>query len=418
MQLYWSLFTLNTFGFISVPTNFLVETTDMGISLSHSVASEPEDPTAVKNEAEPVAEVAHGSNHSDAKSCIQAHTEEINCLAVSADASLLASGSEDCSVRLWSMERFECVHELLGHTDYITCLVFAGKELLSGSGDMTVRKWDLTKGECLFVSSSDTQTLAGHTGSITSICVTRTQIFTSANESLVYCWSLEDGARIRQFKGHKGAVYGIHITAGSEDFNTTSEKAEVTVGRRRVRFVTFSADCTVRQWNATRSTSLQTFVGHTGPVTCIALDQDQHYLYTGSSDGRIASWLIEAGQRIHWKTFSAKVSGNYLYSASSDETARAWVTDMAQELRTYKPHDHTVFKLALKDDLLITGSGDGAIRCFETNTAITLERFTCPKEGKLCCFELVGNSIVAASQEGQICVYDLSALLERTKAKG
>lgn len=128
----------------------------MGVSISHSTAFDPDDPTAVNNTAEPILEAASESNHSDVKSWIQAHTEEVNCLAVSADATLLASGSEDCSVRLWSMERFECVHELLGHTDYITCLVFAGKELLSGSGDMTVRMWDLTKGECLFVSSFDT----------------------------------------------------------------------------------------------------------------------------------------------------------------------------------------------------------------------------------------------------------------------
>lgn len=144
------------------------------------------------------------------------------------------------------------------------------------------------------------KTITGHTGSITSICVAQTQIFTSGNESLVYCWSLEDGTQIRQFEGHKGAVYGIRLTAGSGDLNMTAEGTEATVGRRRVRFVTFSADCTVRLWNATRSTNLQTFVGHTGPVTCVALDQDQHYLYSGSSDGRIASWLIETGQRIHW----------------------------------------------------------------------------------------------------------------------
>ncbi|EUB60664.1 WD repeat-containing protein 86 [Echinococcus granulosus] len=391
----------------------------MGSSSSNLLAPDPDNSTDAIDtikEAEPIGKATPAPDHSDVKKCIQAHGEEINCLAVSADASLLASGSEDCSVRLWTMEGFECVQELLGHNDYITCLVFAGKALLSGSGDMTVRKWDFPKGECLFI-------ITGHMGSITSICVTRTQIFTSGNESLVYCWSLEDGTQIRQFEGHKGAVYGILITAGRRDFNTTLEETEPTAGRRRVRFVTFSADCTARLWSATRSTSLQTFAGHTGPVTCVALDQNHHYLYTGSSEGRIASWLIETGQRIHWfeghtaPIIDLIVSGNYLYSASSDETARAWVTDMAQELRTFKPHDHTVFKLALKDDLLITGSGDGEIRCFETNTAIILERFTCPEEGKFCCFELVGNLIIAASQEGRICVCDLSPLLERIKTK-
>lgn len=82
---------------------------------------------------------------------VEAHAEEINCLAVSRDGSLVASGSEDCSVRVWSTEKWDCVRELLGHNDYITCLLFVGTRLLSGSGDMTVRMWDLIQGDCLFV---------------------------------------------------------------------------------------------------------------------------------------------------------------------------------------------------------------------------------------------------------------------------
>ena len=46
-----------------------------------------------------------------------------------------------------------------------------------------------------------------------------------------------------------------------------------------------------------------------------------------------------------------QVLGDYLYSASSDETARAWVTDIAQELQIYKRHEHTVFKVAVRNDL-------------------------------------------------------------------
>ena len=83
---------------------------------------------------------------------IQAHGEEINCISVSPDASLIVSGSDDCSVRVWSVDRFDCVREFLGHSDYITCVVFAGGEVLSGSGDMTIRKWDLISGDCVFVS--------------------------------------------------------------------------------------------------------------------------------------------------------------------------------------------------------------------------------------------------------------------------
>lgn len=136
-------------------------------------------------------------------------------------------------------------------------------------------------------------------GFITSICATQTQIFTSGNDHQVRSWSFDDGRLIREYNDHKGAVYGIRISSGGEELGQESS-SEASSGRRRVRFVTFSADCTARLWSATRSTSLQTFSGHSGPVTCVALDEKRHLLYTGSSDGRIASWLVETGQNIHW----------------------------------------------------------------------------------------------------------------------
>nr|CDS28887.1 WD repeat containing protein 86 [Hymenolepis microstoma] len=348
---------------------------------------------------------------------VKAHTEEINCLVVSEDGSLVASGSEDCLVRVWSTERWDCVRELLGHDDYITCLVFVGTRLLSGSGDMKVLMWDLIQGDCIF-------TITGHTGCITSICVTQTQIFTSANDHQVHCWSLEDGTPIREYTGHKGTVYGIRISTGANESINQENSMDASAGRRRVRFVTFSADCTARLWSTTRSTSLQTFRGHSGPVTCVAVDEERHYLYTGSSDGRVGSWLMETGERIHWfeghsaPIINLLVSDDCLFSASSDETVRAWVTDIAQELQVFKGHGHTVFKLCLlKGDTLITGSGDGKIRCFDTKTSTMLEQFVCPEVGKFCCFELNGRSLIAASQEGRICAWDLSAMMTRTKAK-
>ncbi|KAM7538040.1 hypothetical protein Aperf_G00000059523 [Anoplocephala perfoliata] len=385
----------------------------------NEIALQPTDDLEERNDHQIETEVPLPANDpiiSTLLATVQAHSEEINCLAISKDASLIASGSEDCSIRVWSTEQWDCIRELLGHNDYITCLVFAGTRLLSGASDTTVRMWDLINFECIF-------TIEGHMGSITSICATRTQIFTSANDNQVRCWSLEDGSLIREYNDHKGAVYGIRICTGDDELAPRGS-TEASGGRRRVHFVTFSADFTARLWSATRSSSLQTFGGHTGPVTCVAMDEKRHFLYTGSSDGRIASWLMETGQRIHWfeghtaPIIDLLISDNCLYSASSDETARAWVTDVAQELQVFKRHGHTVFKLGLlKGDILITGSGDGTIRCFDSKRAIIIERFICPQQGKFCCFELLGNMLIAASQEGRLCVWDLSTMIDKAKSK-
>ena len=51
------------------------------------------------------------------------HTSAISCLAVSLDGQMLASGSEDCSVRLWHVPSHQCVR-VLPHKGVITTLQF------------------------------------------------------------------------------------------------------------------------------------------------------------------------------------------------------------------------------------------------------------------------------------------------------
>ena len=70
------------------------------------------------------------------------HTGPITCMALADDHSVLATGSDDRTVRLWTTNtaRCECLGALVGHNGYITCLVIEGIHCVSGSVDWTVRK--------------------------------------------------------------------------------------------------------------------------------------------------------------------------------------------------------------------------------------------------------------------------------------
>lgn len=89
---------------------------------------------------------------------LEEHESAINCMALSADGSVLATGSDDHNIRLWSAKTtpVECLSVLSGHADYITHILIDENYLVSASADRTMRKWDMTNGQCIFVYTGHT----------------------------------------------------------------------------------------------------------------------------------------------------------------------------------------------------------------------------------------------------------------------
>ena len=72
------------------------------------------------------------------------HTDEVFAAAFHPDGTRLATGGRDGAVWLWDLKRREEVARLPGHITYVWSLAFSpdGTTLASGSGDFTVRLWD------------------------------------------------------------------------------------------------------------------------------------------------------------------------------------------------------------------------------------------------------------------------------------
>jgi WD40 repeat protein len=80
---------------------------------------------------------------------LKGHTDEVWCLAWTADGKILISGSDDSSIRKWNTTTWQQITVLTGHTDAVFRIAISpnGRILASASRDTTARLWTLENGQ-------------------------------------------------------------------------------------------------------------------------------------------------------------------------------------------------------------------------------------------------------------------------------
>jgi WD40 repeat protein len=90
----------------------------------------------------------------------------VRSVAFSPTTPLLASGSDDYSIRVWDVNDGRCLKILPEHTHSVLSVAFTprGDKLLSSSGDQTLKLWDVSSGKCL-------RTFEGHADWVRGVAV-------------------------------------------------------------------------------------------------------------------------------------------------------------------------------------------------------------------------------------------------------
>ena len=93
---------------------------------------------------------------------MELENSDTTALTFLADGACLACGTESGRIYLWDVVTGICVFILEGHVEEITLLSASPREplLASASEDKTVRIWITTSGECLHTHNVDASSLA------------------------------------------------------------------------------------------------------------------------------------------------------------------------------------------------------------------------------------------------------------------
>jgi WD40 repeat protein len=309
------------------------------------------------------------------RAILKGHTGAVLAVAVHPDPSrrLVASGSADHTAKVWEdwMTGQEGV-TLKGHTGPVTCIAFSpdGSVVATGSTDKTVRVWTVM-GRLL-------ATLEGHTGPIRCLAWVpqpckalrpdAARLITGSDDKTVKVWDVLAKEELVTLTGHTGAVTAVAFTW---DVGIT-KKGVIDPKLESLRVVSGSADKTARLWDAVAGKELFTFKGHKGPVTAVAVSPDLLTAATASADQTVKVWGLATlpkrkplghefftgkGHTAAVRSVAYSGDGRYLATGSDDKALRVWgmTPKGLKEHAVFRGHQGAVTAVAFGSSVLDQG---------------------------------------------------------------
>ncbi|KAF9162975.1 U3 small nucleolar RNA-associated protein 13 [Actinomortierella ambigua] len=360
----------------------------------------------------------------------KAHDAPIIVMAIDPTSTLVATGSADSTIKVWDIAKGFCTHNFKGHGGVISAVLFHPDRtkwwLCSGADDCTVRVWDLQTRKQLAVLESHVSVVRG-----LAVSNSGNTLISGSRDKVVNLWDLRTMKLLTTYPIYetietvgilqKGKIARIgdqrELTADDEVFYTAGDSGMIKI------FDLKSGQLVAQQQEEEGSKAGVSDVLYiTGSQQLVSITSDQNILFfdlekkglkrykqvVGYNDeiidvvylGEEESHLAVAANSEQIRVFNLKRfecdlvyghtdivicldrnnDGTLLASGAKDNTAKVWTVDIEQEdpdlryqcIGTCVGHTEAIGAVALTrrtDGLLLTGSQDRTIKCWDLSTA-------------------------------------------------
>ncbi|MCA9139833.1 MAG: serine/threonine protein kinase [Planctomycetales bacterium] len=339
---------------------------------------------------------------------LDGHTDTVNGLAWHRDENLIASASDDGTVRVWDLSQ-KSLEQIFRDDDLQRAICAAwspdGNTLaIGGAGGLSVWDYDKHKNVMRAARTRDVYGLAWSPDGRRLAVAIKSDRKENPGEVLIY--NSDDWTVWRKINGTRIGVYNATI-----GWNLNG------------RFLALPSRHNVAIWDLNEEVRVRVLQDHTESVQGVAFNPNgRGFLASASRDASIKIWDL-ISQQVHAQCLGhthgvASVAwhpqGDLLASASWDGTARIWNGNTGRELMKFNCHPHHCFAIAWNPngEQLATAGDDHRIKFWDPNAQVDFETVVATKKATIVDLRMnpANDQLLCRASDGELSVWQLSPL--------